>query len=147
MTETGPTNGSTLPNPSARHHAVIMAHYSRLSKVVIDAPAETHDAEVAFWRGAASLPLKQFQKFPEYYGAEMSAGYGMLVQRLGEGAPRVHLDIHATDVAAEVARLRELGATLVRDDGPWTVMRDPAGLVFCVVPDSDLNDDNATRWP
>lgn len=124
-----------------------MAHYSRLSKIVVDAPEETHDAEVAFWRGAANLPLKQYRKFPEYHGAEMSAGYGMLVQRIGEGEARVHLDIHASDLAAEVARLKDLGATLVRDDGPWAIMRDPAGLVFCVVPDPDLNDENATLWP
>jgi hypothetical protein len=32
--------------------------------------------------------------------------------------------------------------------GTWWVMRDPAGLVFCVLPVSagSLNDDNAQCW-
>jgi hypothetical protein len=30
----------------------------------------------------------------------------------------------------------------------WWILRDPAGLLFCVVPDPDgsLNEDNARRW-
>jgi len=30
----------------------------------------------------------------------------------------------------------------------WRVMRDPAGLPFCVIPEADdvLTDDNARRW-
>ena len=37
-----------------------MAHYSRLSKVVIDVPPADHDRELAFWNAAASQSLTQF---------------------------------------------------------------------------------------
>jgi hypothetical protein len=125
-----------------------MAHFSKLSKVVVDAPEESHGAEVAFWSGALGAPLRQYQRFPEYYGGGTPhGGPGFLIQRLGEGPARVHLDFHATDRAAEVARLERLGAAVVDDGEHWTIMRDPAGLVFCVVPDDTLDATNATEWP
>ena len=56
-------------------------------------------------------------------------------QRTGEGTPpRIHLDIETDDVAAEVARLVALGATIVDEPEGFVVLDDPAGLVFCVVP-------------
>jgi glyoxalase superfamily protein len=58
----------------------------------------------------------------------------------------VHIDIHATDRSAEVARLVGLGATVVHIAERWTTMRDPAGLVFCVVTDPNLTESNARRW-
>ena len=49
---------------------------------------------------------------------------------------RMHLDVTAPDPDAEVARLVELGATLVADmeeyGYTWTVMADPEGNEFCV---------------
>ena len=49
---------------------------------------------------------------------------------------RVHLDLVADDRDAEVARLQDLGATVVarhsESDEAWTVMRDPYGNEFCV---------------
>ena len=125
-----------------------MSHFSRLSRIVVDTPADAHDAEIAFWGGAIGTPFVPATEYPEYSWAPLPGeGNAMLVQRLGDGRPRVHLDIHATDRAAEVARLRRLGATVVSDDGDWPIMRDPAGLVFCVVPDPTLNETNATAWP
>jgi Glyoxalase-like domain len=72
----------------------------------------------------------------------------LLMQRLESGAPRVHLDIHTDDLDAEVARLQRLGAKRVQKVQTWWVMRDPAGLLFCVLPMSpgSLNDENAQRW-
>jgi len=60
----------------------------------------------------------------------------------------VHLDIHTDDLNAEVARLERLGAERVQLMNAWWIMRDPAGLPFCVVPDpaGSLNDSNAQRW-
>jgi Glyoxalase-like domain len=45
---------------------------------------------------------------------------------------RLHLDLTADDRAGEVARLRELGATVYDELPRWTVMRDPEGNEFCV---------------
>jgi hypothetical protein len=125
-----------------------MAHFSRLSRVVVDVPTDVHDASLAFWGGALGAPFTQGQRHPEYHWAPLPGeGNAMLVQRLGDGPARLHLDIHTTDLAAEVARLEQLGASIVDDSGQWTIMRDPAGLVFCVVPDPSLNETNATAWP
>jgi hypothetical protein len=45
---------------------------------------------------------------------------------------RMHFDLRAPDVAAEVKRLEGLGATFAWHDGDITVMRDPEGNEFCV---------------
>ncbi|GAA4730703.1 VOC family protein [Nocardioides endophyticus] len=49
---------------------------------------------------------------------------------------RLHLDLAAPDVEAEVQRLVELGATRVADKDEygytWTVMADPEGNEFCI---------------
>ena len=60
----------------------------------------------------------------------------------------MHLDIHTDDLAAEVLRLQNLGADLVQQVHSWQVMRDPAGLLFCVIPErpGTLDDTNAQRY-
>ncbi len=126
-----------------------MAHYSRLSKIVIDVSPAEHDRELAFWSAAVGQPLTRGVKYPEYHGAALHGGeFGLLIQRLGHGPDRVHLDIHTDDLAAEVARLEELGAERVQLVHSWWIMRDPAGMLFCVVPEpaGSLDDSNARRW-
>ena len=126
-----------------------MAHYSRLSKIVIDVPPADHDRELAFWSAATGQPLAQFERHPEYHGAAVCGQeVWLLIQRLDDGPGRVHIDIHTDDPAAEIARLEKLGAELVRQAHSWWIMRDPAGLPFCVVPEKNgtLDDGNAQRW-
>jgi hypothetical protein len=127
-----------------------MSHYSRLSKVVIDVPPGEHDSELAFWSGATGQQLKQGSRYPEYHGARLHGQeFGLLIQRIGHGPGRVHLDIHTDDLDAEVARLEKLGAERVEQVESWWIMRDPAGLLFCVIsedPATLLNDTNAQRW-
>jgi hypothetical protein len=127
---------------------VTVAHFSTLSKIVIDVPAGAHDGELAFWQGALGIDLAHYQRFPEYHGADLpGGGVGFLVQHLGDGSPKVHLDIHTSDRTAEVARLTAIGATLLSDGEQWTIMRDPAGLVFCVIPDPSVDASNGHEWP
>ena len=97
---------------------------------------------------ATGTPLTPNERFPEYHGADLASGFGLLVQRLGDGPARIHLDIHTDDLAAEVARLERLGAQRLGRLEFWQVMRDPAGLVFCVVeaPPGQLTGANAHRW-
>jgi hypothetical protein len=126
-----------------------MAHYSRLNMIVIDVPPAEHDGEVAFWSAALGQQLKQGEHFPEYHGVPLHGEeFGLLIQRLGDGPARVHLDIHTDDLEAEVARLEALGAERVEFVHAWWILRDPAGLLFCVVPEPDgsLNDTNSQRW-
>jgi Glyoxalase-like domain len=126
-----------------------MSHYSRLSKIVIDVPPSEHDRELTFWNAAVGQQLTQGGSYPEYHGAMLyGQEIGLLIQRLGRGTSRVHLDIHTDDLAAEIARLEELGAERVEKVHTWWILRDPAGLLFCVVPEAagSLNDSNAQRW-
>jgi predicted enzyme related to lactoylglutathione lyase len=125
-----------------------MAHFSRVAAVVIDVAADDHDRELSFWEAATGQSLDQLE-YPEYHGGRLPGqDIGLLVQRLGEGAARVHVDIHTDDLDAELKRLEQHGAQRVQRADKWWVMRDPAGLLFCVVPDpgGTLNDNNARRW-
>jgi hypothetical protein len=125
-----------------------VAHFSRVATVVIDVPDGDHDRELTFWEAATGQRLPQLD-YPEYHGARLHGqDIGLLVQRLGEGTARVHLDVHTDDVDAEVKRLEHLGAQRVQRAHTWWVMRDPAGMLFCVIPDpgGTLNDSNARRW-
>ena len=95
-----------------------MAHYSRLSKIVIDVPPADHDRELAFWNAATGQPLTQFTRHPEYHGTMLPGqDIGLLIQRAGQAHH-------------------------------WQLMRDPAGLVFCVIPEppGELDASNARRW-
>lgn len=52
--------------------------------------------------------------------------------------PRIHLDLYADDQAAEVERLRGLGAREVHwdkrpADADYVIMEDPEGNRFCVI--------------
>ena len=125
-----------------------MAHYSTLLKVVIDVPPEDHDRELAFWRGATGVELSRLRYDGFHGGAVRGHNFWLLVQRLDSGAPRVHLDFHTDDLDAELARLEGLGAERVRQVHSWWVLRDPAGLLFCVLPEppGSLDDSNAQRW-
>jgi predicted enzyme related to lactoylglutathione lyase len=117
--------------------------------IVIDVGggATDHDRELAFWEGATGQTFTRLERHPNYHHVDLPAtAIGLLVQRLDSGPSRVHIDIHTDDVGAEVARLEHLGADRVDDHEDWIVMRDPAGLLFCVVPDHTLNDSNSHIW-
>jgi len=56
--------------------------------------------------------------------------------------PRIHLDLYASDQAAEVARLVALGAARVEwshrpPDADYVILADPEGNRFCVVDASE----------
>ncbi len=126
-----------------------MTHYSRLCKIVIDVPQEVHGQELVFWQGATGQEMIQARKYPEYHGAELPGQeVGLLIQRIGGGQSRMHVDIHTDDLEAEIARLEALGAKREFEAHEWWVMSDPAGLLFCVIPDEPgtLHDQNAHRW-
>jgi len=103
--------------------------------VVLDFAPEVHDRARDFWRIALQAEARQGTNHPEYQLLEHPAALAeVVVQRLGEGPSRIHLDIETDDPPAEIARLVAAGATLARRHEEWTVLRDPAGLLFCVVP-------------
>ncbi|ACQ80081.1 conserved hypothetical protein [Beutenbergia cavernae DSM 12333] len=121
-------------------------HRSRLTAIGVDTPAEHHAATTAFWAGALGGTARSDDE-GTYTGVSASGVPSVFVQKLGEGAARIHLDIETDDVDAEVARLEALGASRVEQVHSWWVMRDPAGNLFCVVqPQTDDFPAGTTTW-
>jgi hypothetical protein len=106
--------------------------------VCVDIPAARFDAERDFWSGATGWPAER-ARFPEFarLAPPVTSPMAILLQRFGpgeDGPARMHLALATDDRAAEVERVRAAGAELVDDTRPWAVLRDPAGLPFCVTP-------------
>lgn len=108
-------------------------HRSRLTGALVDVPADAFETVTAFWSGALGRPAEIDDDDPDYASlGRPVAGFEVMVQRVGAEA-RVHLDIETDDVEAEAERLVALGAERVEKIETWWVLRDPAGLLFCVV--------------
>ncbi len=109
-------------------------HRSRIGVVLIDHPPGVQEQGVSFWAGVQGVQPRPVEGEP-YVGLGTVGSLEFAQQRLGDDTTaRVHLDIETDDVAAEVARVVALGATVVQAHDDYTVLRDPAGLLFCVVP-------------
>jgi hypothetical protein len=110
-------------------------HRSRLTAALFDVPPGVFDVETNFWSAALGRSARRDEKEPDYAELDgLSSGLQVMTQSTDDAtAARVHLDIETDDVEAEVCRLEGLGATRVRSVKTWWVMRDPAGLLFCVV--------------
>jgi hypothetical protein len=109
-------------------------HRSRIGIVIVDHPEEVHDAALTFWAGVVGGRADTSHDAPIQRIAELAGSLGLEVQRTGSGTPpRIHVDIETDDIPAEVARLVGLGATIEHERADITLLRDPAGLVFCVI--------------
>jgi hypothetical protein len=112
-----------------------MPHRMLLREIVIDAPSESLEEAKAFWAqalGARTAPLKDYTEFIALVDPAARCVVG--IQDVGADGPRYHVDIEADDVEAEVLRLARLGAIEVARHRSWVVLRDPLGLLLCVVP-------------
>ena len=111
-------------------------HKSRLSGFIIDCQTQDLDAAAAFWSAALGLKAESAAHANEAEYRSCSPGPGGLdveVQQVGH-ASRVHLDIEADDIEAEVQRLERLGARRIDQVHSWWVLEAPTGQRFCVVP-------------
>jgi predicted enzyme related to lactoylglutathione lyase len=123
-------------------------HKSRLAGF-IDCKTPDLEGAAAFWSTALGYKIK-FSAHPE------DSGYRLLdtppdevhieVQQVSHPS-RVHLDIEADDIEAEVQRLEKLGAKRVAQVQSWWVMEAPTGQRFCVV-EAQRADfaENANAW-
>lgn len=68
------------------------------------------------------------------------------VQRLADGADRIHLDLHVPDARAAADAAVGLGATEVADLG-FVVLRSPGGFTFCYVTHAAATRPPPTTWP
>jgi len=110
-------------------------HKSQLAGFIIDCQTDDLDAAGRFWSQALGYGLKKS-------AAVEDARYELLdtpsddlhieVQKVDHPS-RVHLDIEADDIEAEVKRLEKLGAKRVGAVHTWVVMEAPTGQRFCVV--------------
>ena len=125
-------------------------HRSRIGLVLIDHPEEDSEAALSFWGGVQGVtPAQGDADMPEYRSLGTIGTVALESQRTGAGTPpRLHLDIETDDVPAEVARVLALGATVLEERKSYTILRDPAGLVFCVVPvqTGELFEREALTW-
>ena len=99
--------------------------------------------QVAFWSAALDYVPRGEHDSDDFVLLRPRAGSGPNVSLDTARAPRsippkVHLDLYATDQAAEVARLIGLGANQVHwdkrpADADYVILEDPEGNRFCVV--------------
>lgn len=114
---------------------------AHLFAVVFDVPTDGVAAEAAFWAaafdGEVVPPHPDHPEFVAVRGLEGPGGrLGVLVQALGEGPARMHVDLYVPDGATrdtEVTRLVGLGAS-VTARREWVVLSAPGGHPVCVVP-------------
>ncbi|KXO98503.1 VOC family protein [Tsukamurella pseudospumae] len=97
--------------------------------------------QAAFWSQALGVPVDENDgnAFMRTVGYQNPVLPRMMFLAVPEGKTvknRMHLDLHADDRAAEVARVLALGATHLRDHDEWgvqwTVLTDPEGNEFCI---------------
>lgn len=113
-------------------------HRNLLSTFIIDAPSDVRDEVVTFWAGALGATATPTGMDAYHILDDAAPPNRVVVQDVGNGRAGVHFDIHTDDLEAEIQRLVALGATVVDDSwakhpGRWVIMRDPAGVDFCVV--------------
>lgn len=128
-----------------------MSHRSRLAGFIIDCQGDDLAEAAGFWSAALGLPIADPDpgnrgRYAEF--ADAPGGLHVEVQSV-EHPSRVHLDIEADDIEAEVTRLEALGASRIAFvRARWWVMEAPTGHRFCVVPlVEDAKREAPNRWP
>jgi predicted enzyme related to lactoylglutathione lyase len=92
----------------------------------------------AFWQAALGWPERVVRERDALVARDDWGFPRLAFQKVPESKKvknRVHVDLTADDMGAEVARLESLGATpgrVVTEGMTWTVMQDPEGNEFCV---------------
>jgi hypothetical protein len=107
-----------------------------VDQVCLDIPAGRYDQECDFWSALTGWPRTGPELGSEFGRLVRPAGipFAFLLQRLDDPQPAVtaHLDLACDDRDALVDRHGALGAEPVRRTPGWTVLRDPAGVVYCI---------------
>ena len=124
-------------------------HKSKLAGFIIDCKTDDLARAAEFWAkalGAAEKREADPANSP-YVELGMLPGEPYIEVQTVDHDSRVHLDIEADDVPAEVRRLERLGAKKVAEIRSWTVMQAPTGQRFCVVPVVSANfEEKARNW-
>jgi predicted enzyme related to lactoylglutathione lyase len=124
-------------------------HKSRLAGFIIDCQTDDLDAAGRFWSQALGYSLRKSTAGEDtlYKLLDTPSDDLHIEVQAVDHPSRVHLDIEADDIEAEVKRLEKLGAKRVANIKTWVVMEAPTGQRFCVVrvQRSDFAE-NANTW-
>jgi predicted enzyme related to lactoylglutathione lyase len=121
-------------------HALYSAPMIRVGSIVIR--VDDLERQTAFWTAALDyLPREGDSDDFVLLRPRNGLGPNISLDRVRSTLqipPRIHLDLYAEDQAAEVARLKALGATEVHwdkrpPDADYVILADPEGNRFCVV--------------
>jgi predicted enzyme related to lactoylglutathione lyase len=126
-------------------------HRSKLAGFIVDCQTDDLAGAARFWGAALGMPVRALPDAEGEKYARLIDPQELLhveVQTVSHPS-RVHLDIEADDIEAEVRRLEALGARRVQQVASWWVMEAPTGHRFCVVPvqDSPGFESRSTLWP
>ena len=109
-------------------------HKSRLAGFIIDCRTEDLDAAARFWSAALGPAVRPAATQDALYRVlDTAPDQPYLEVQQVQHESRVHLDIEADDIEAEVRRLEKLGARRIGAVKTWFVMAAPSGQRFCVV--------------
>jgi predicted enzyme related to lactoylglutathione lyase len=125
-------------------------HKSMLAGFIIDCQTDDLQGAARFWSQALGLETRRSEDpdDAEYIRLLDNQHDGLHIEVQTVKHPsRVHIDIQADDIDAEVARLEKLGAKRVQKIKRWVVMEAPTGQRFCVVRASSPQfAQKATTW-
>lgn len=125
-------------------------HHSRLCSIIIDCQTKDLTEAARFWSAAIGRPVDTKEKPAEDKYVRLGSGKEdviVLLQKVDHPS-RVHLDIEADDIEAEVARLEKLGAKRLEKIETWWVMEAPTGQRFCVIkPQRERFPADLNTWP
>jgi Glyoxalase-like domain len=111
-------------------------HRSYVDQVCLDIPPSRYQEEMAFWAALTGWSRRDPEPGSEF--GRLTPGpdqpLQLLLQRLDDEQDSVtaHLDWAATDHEAELAEHVAAGAEIQGRFHGWTVLRDPAGMTYCV---------------
>lgn len=116
--------------------------YARVGSVMIDC----HDPEalLVFW--SQLIGVEAAQRYPNFIFASPIPGshISLAFQRVPEDKTvknRLHLDLSHKDPDAFIKKVESLGGSRLADQEVsgfrWTILADPEGNEFCVVPETE----------
>ncbi|MCX5414636.1 VOC family protein [Streptomyces sp. NBC_00059] len=107
---------------------------SRLDQLCLDVAPDAFESEVAFWAELTGWDARpgDHREF-HVLRPPLDLPVRLLIQRLDEPrAASAHPDLACSDLTAGRSLHERFGAEFLRDGDGWTVMRDPAGGIYCL---------------
>ena len=128
----------------------IGGHPNRIVVGSIVIRADDLRRQAAFWSLALDYVPREGDDYDDFVLLKPRSGNGpnISLDRAHSDLkipPRIHLDLYAEDQAAEVERLKGLGATEIHwdkrpSDADYVILADPEGNRFCVIDAADWFD-------